>query len=104
MQIPIFRSSGGWGFRHSSDGPDPPIPAFFDFLAFFRFPIFLAFILGVPQREKPLLFFCGKTLAFSKKARVGGSGGRLIFTTTGADALQWGAAALGRSNGKNQFW
>ena len=30
-------------------------------------------ILGVPRREKPLLFW-GKTLAVSKKARVGGSG------------------------------
>ena len=46
----------------------------------FRFSLlFLAFflpfprMLGVPRREKPLLFW-GKTLAFSKKARVGGSG------------------------------
>ena len=63
--------------------PDPPIPAFFDFLAFFVFRfslLFLAFflpfprILGVAQREKPLHFWEKKTLAFSKKARVGGSG------------------------------
>ena len=62
--------------------PDPPILAFFDFLAFFVFRFSLLFcafflpfprILGVPRREKPLLF-SGKTLAFSKKARVGGSG------------------------------
>ena len=62
--------------------PDPPILAFFDFFAFFVFRfslLFLAFclpfprILGVPRREKPLLFW-GKTLAFSKKARFGGSG------------------------------
>ena len=64
--------------------PDPPILAFFDFLAFF--PIFLAFffcvcvcfpsfprILGVPRREKPL-FFSGFPVLFFKKARVGGSG------------------------------
>ena len=52
--------------------PDPPILAFFDFLAFFVFrfsllfcAFFLSFprILGVPRREKPLLFW-GKTLAF----------------------------------------
>ena len=64
-------------------GPDPPNLAFFDFLAFFvfRFPLlscafFLSFprILGVPQREKPLLF-SGFPLLFFKKARVGGSGG-----------------------------
>ena len=68
--------------RHFPECPDPPILAFFDFLAsfVFRFPLlfcafFLSFprILGVPRREKPLLFW-GKTLAFSKKARVGGSG------------------------------
>ena len=63
--------------------PDPPILAFFDFLAFFLFSdfpcffcaFFLSFprILGIPRREKPLLFW-GKTLAFSKKARIGGSG------------------------------
>ena len=66
----------------SEQFPDPPILAFFDFLAFFVFRfslLFLAFfllfprILGVPRREKPLLFW-GKTLAFFKKARVGGSG------------------------------
>ena len=54
---------------------------FFDFLAFFvfRFPLlfwafFLSFprILGVPRREKTLVFF-RVSLAFSKKARVGGS-------------------------------
>ena len=54
----------------------------FDFLAFFVFRLSLLFcafflsfprILGVPRREKPLLFW-GKTLAFSKKARIGGSG------------------------------
>ena len=62
--------------------PDPPILAFFDFLAFFVFRFSLLFcafflpfpgILGVPRGGKPLLFW-GKTLAFSKKARVGGSG------------------------------
>ena len=62
--------------------PDPPILAFFDFLAFFVFrfsllfcAFFLSFprILGVPRREKTLAFW-GKTLAFSKKARIGGSG------------------------------
>ena len=46
--------------------PDPPILAFFDFLAFFVFRIPLLFcafflpfprLLGVPRREKPLLFF-----------------------------------------------
>ena len=66
----------------SSNNPDPPTLVFFDFLAFFvfRFPlaflgVFLSFprILGVLRREK-LLLFCGVSLAFSKKARVGGPG------------------------------
>ena len=61
----------------------PSNPCFFRFPCFSRFPIFLAFfccaflpfprILGVPRREKPLLF-CGKTLAFSKKAGLEGQG------------------------------
>ena len=58
--------------------PDPPILAFFDFLAFFVFRVsllFLAFfflfprILGVPRRERPLLFW-GKNPCFSKKGKV----------------------------------
>ena len=65
--------------------PDPPILAFFDFLAFFvfRFPLlfnafFLSFPrnLGVPRRERPL-HFSGFPLLFfffCKEARVGGSG------------------------------
>ena len=83
--------------------PDPPILAFFDFLAFFVFrfsllfcAFFLSFprILGVPRREKPLLFW-GKTLAFSKKARIGGSG--------------WGCGPdrggyFGRVTKEGQFW
>ena len=69
-------------FADFRPSPDPPILAFFDFLAFFVFrfsllslAVFLPFprISGVPRREKPLLFW-GKALAFSKKARVGGSG------------------------------
>ena len=32
--------------------PDPPILAFFDFLAFFRFPIFLAFFVRFPSFSK----------------------------------------------------
>ena len=61
--------------------PDPPILAFFRFPGFFFLSIFLAFFVRFPsfskdlrgsaKKEKPLLF-CGKTLAFSKKARVGG--------------------------------
>ena len=56
--------------------------AFLNFLAFFVFRfsllffcVFLPFprILGVPRREKPLLF-SGFPSLFSKKARVGGSG------------------------------
>ena len=66
--------------------PDPPILAFFDFLAFFRFrfsllfgAFFLSFprILGVPpvKRKKPLLF-SGFPCFFSKKKQglVRGSG------------------------------
>ena len=57
--------------------PDPPILAFFDFLAFFLFrfsllfcAFFLSFprILGVPRREKPL-FFGGKTPCFFQKSK-----------------------------------
>ena len=71
--------------------PDPPILAFFDFLAFFCFPIFLAFLCVFPSfskdfrgsaKRKTLAFF-GKTLGFSKKARVGGSGIWLIFAKAG---------------------
>ena len=55
--------------------PDPPILAFLDFLAFlvFRFSLlFLAFflpfprILGVPRREKPLLFWGKNPCVFQK--------------------------------------
>ena len=47
---------------------------FSDFPCFFvRFSSLFPRILGVPRREKPLLFW-GPTLAFSKKARIGGSG------------------------------
>ena len=75
---PFWALSKG-DFRYNN--PDPPILAFFDFLAFFFFRfslLFLAFflpfprILGVPRREKPLLFL-GENPAFSKKARFGGS-------------------------------
>ena len=68
--------------RISAPYPDPPILAFFDFLAFFVFRfslLFLAFflpfprILRVPRREKPLLFW-GETLAFSKKQGLEGQG------------------------------
>ena len=62
--------------------PDPPILAFFDFLDFFVFrfsllfcAFFLSFprILGVSAKRKTLAFL-GKTLAFYKKARIGGAG------------------------------
>ena len=62
--------------------PDPPILAFFDFLAFFvfRFPLlFLGVFLGFSKdfrgsaKRKTLVFF-GVSLAFSKRARVGGAG------------------------------
>ena len=57
--------------------PDPPILAFFDFLAFFVFRFSLLFlalflpvprILGVPRREKPLLFL-GKNPCFFQKSK-----------------------------------
>ena len=57
--------------------PDPPILAFFDFLAFFCFPISLAFWGVFPffskdlrgsAKRKPLLF-SAPTLAFSKKSK-----------------------------------
>ena len=61
--------------------PDPPILAFFDFLAFFvfRFSLlycvfFLSFprISGVPRREKTLAFLGKKkTLAFLKFSKKG---------------------------------
>ena len=72
-----------------SKNPDPPILAFFDFLAFFRFPIFLAFSCVFPSfskdfrasaKRETLSFLGEKTLAFSKKARVGGSGSGVVFT------------------------
>ena len=66
----------------SQKNPDPPILAFFVFLAFFCFPISLAFLCGFPlfskdfrgsaKRKNPC-FFRG-FLAFFEKARVGGSG------------------------------
>ena len=58
--------------------PDPPILAFFDFLAFFVFRfslLFCAFFLlfskdfRVSAKRKTLAFFWGKTLAFSKKSK-----------------------------------
>ena len=60
---------------------------FFDFLALFCFPISLAFscvflsfprILGVPRREKPLLFF-GVPLAFFKKQGLEGQGFEIAY-------------------------
>ena len=57
--------------------PDPPILAFFDFLAFFVFRFALLFgalfhpfprILGVPRREKPL-FFRGFPCLFFQKSK-----------------------------------
>ena len=69
---------------HLTHSPDPPILAFFDFLAFFVFRFSLLFFVRVfpsfsmdcrgSAKRKTLAFFSGKTLAFSKKARVGGSG------------------------------
>ena len=63
--------------------PDPPILAFFDFLAFFvfRFPLlfcafFLSFprILGVPRREEPLHFLGFPWLFFPKRQGFQGQG------------------------------
>ena len=64
--------------------PDPPILAFFDFLAFFVFrfsllfcAFFLSFprIVGVPRREKKPCFFGGKKpLLFPKKQGLEGQG------------------------------
>ena len=58
---------------HSAvSNPEPPILAFFVFLVFFLFLAFLAFflpfpsILGVPQREKPLLFWGFPLLSFQR--------------------------------------
>ena len=74
--------------------------AFFDFLAFFVFrfsllfcAFFLSFprVLRVPRREKPLLFW-GETPAFSKKARIGGSGRIEIFDR---DLIFWIAGLSG---------
>ena len=64
------------------DNPDPPILAFFVFLAFFvlRFSFFLVrfSILSKDSKgsaEKEILVFCRVILAFvAKKARIGGSG------------------------------
>ena len=76
-------------------GPDPPILAFFDFLAFFVFrfslpfcAFFLSFprILGVPRREKPLLFR-GKTPCFFQKSkdwRVRGGSSAPYLARTGS--------------------
>ena len=80
--------------------PDPPILAFFDFLAFFvfRFPLlFCAFclpsprILGVPQREKPLLF-SGLPCFFSKKSK----GWRVRVSLN----IFWGQIVPPRENGQ----
>ena len=62
---------------NSNSRPDPPILAFFDFLAFFVFrfsllfcAFFLSFprILGVPRKEKPLLLG-EKHLLFPQKSK-----------------------------------
>ena len=58
------------------NNPDPPILAFFDFLAFFRFPIFLAFSCVFPSfskdfrasaKRETLAFFWGKNPCFFQK-------------------------------------
>ena len=70
--------------KHKKD-PDPPILAFFDFLAFFRFPISLAFLCVFPffskdfrgsAKRKTLAFFGGFPCFFqeSKGWRVRGGG------------------------------
>ena len=76
--------------------PDPPILAFFVFLAFFVLwfsLLFCAFLLSFPrilrvwQRGKSLLF-SGVPRFFSKKAGIGGSGygfeRRTLFSTEGS--------------------
>ena len=76
------------GIDRNPHDPDPPILAFFDFLAFFFFrfpllflPFFLPFprILGVPQREKPLLFWGKKPLLFPKKSKVWRVRGKILI-------------------------
>ena len=63
--------------------PDPRILAFFDFLAFFRFPISLAFLCVFPffskdfrgsAKRKTLVFFSGFPLHFPKKQGLEGQG------------------------------
>ena len=65
--------------------PDPPILAFFDFLAFLGFPISLAFLCVCPlfskdfrgsAKSKTLAFFGVSLAFFSKKARLQGLEGQ----------------------------
>ena len=78
---PRFTGNGRFQFRFRRfrfcTHPDPPILAFFDFLAFFVFRFSLVFcafflsfprILGVPRREKHLLFL-GKNPCFFQKSK-----------------------------------
>ena len=70
------------GIVHVCVCPDPPILAFFDFLAFFCYPIFLAFLCVFPlfskdfrgSAKRKTLAFLGKSPCFFQKARIGGSG------------------------------
>ena len=76
---PLWHLAGGAKvcFSLFRVNPDPPILAFFDFLAFFVFRFSLLFcafflpfprILGVPRREKPLAFL-GKNPCFFQKSK-----------------------------------
>ena len=62
--------------------PDPPILAFFLFLFFFRFAVFLAFLCVFPfsssdfkaSADREILAFSGRPCFLPNKTRIGGSG------------------------------